>query len=207
VQRRVVSLHDVFLSANLSRLIAGGAQSADDLWPTILLRTIVVGREPCKRLLMRVVKSSVQLTTLRVPRRFARPSFGREAAITNTLGKCPCLSLLRHVQSRKPTDRRHKSESLAAKCEARCVRHPAFNQKSKIINQQFTSSARAVPRPRRSRCPHLLSGAKLRNRHPQSLQREIDRHGFALTAVDSPPLEHGHPGLRDARGYPPPPGL
>jgi hypothetical protein len=147
-----------------------------------------------------------QLTTLRAPQVCA-PVLWARTAIANTLGKCPCLASLRDVQSRKPTDRRHKSESLAAKCEARCVRHPAFNQKSKIINQQFTSSARAVPRPRRSRCPHLLSGAKLRNRHPQSLQREIDRHGFALTAVDSPPLEHGHPGLRDARGYPPPPGL
>src|SRR4029078_4152020 len=51
--------------------------------------------------------------------------------------------------------------------------YPAFNQKSEIINQQFTC---ALPSPRRSRCPHLLSGAKLRNalqtsRTPDLLKR------------------------------------
>jgi hypothetical protein len=93
VQRRVVSLHDVFLSANLSRLIAGGAQTADDLWPTILLRTIVVGREPCNRLLMRVVKSSVQLTTLRVPRGCLEPGYNRRAAGSLRGNRSPGRSL------------------------------------------------------------------------------------------------------------------
>jgi hypothetical protein len=61
---------------------------ADDL-----SRTIVVGREPCKRFLMRVVKSSVQLTTVCVPRGCLEPGYNRRAAGSLRGNRSPGRSL------------------------------------------------------------------------------------------------------------------
>jgi hypothetical protein len=158
-----------FSQRELTRVIARGAQSADDssrtiLLPTILLRTIVVGREPCKRLLMRAVKSSVQLTTVRVPRGCLEPGSNRRAAGSLRGNRSPGRSLrsaglrarplganlqlqtlwampmsrvvARRGKSRKPTDRRHKSECLAAKPGhvVFAIPHSIRNQRSLINN-------------------------------------------------------------------------
>jgi hypothetical protein len=56
------------------------------------------------------------------------------------------------------------NQNPSAECAAPAS-YPAFDQKSEIINQQFTC---ALPSPRRSRCPHLLSGAKLRMHRKQA---------------------------------------
>ena len=75
---------------------------------------------------------------------------------------CPSLRVLcarAGLQRNRENHASQINQNPSAECAAPAS-YPAFNQKSKIINQQFTC---ALPSPRRSRCPHLLSGAKLRN--------------------------------------------
>ena len=112
--------------------------------------------------------------------------------------------IARPGKSRSPTDRRHQSESLAAVCASRCVRHPAFNQKSKsLINN---SRQPPLPCPSHVGAGALTCSAERGSANPQSRQRESIDTAWRPQLSNTPPLAHGHPRVAGCeRGVPPPP--
>jgi hypothetical protein len=93
-----------------------------------------------------------------------------DPSIQARVAGCPSLRVL-CARARLQRNRENHASQINQNPSGDCAApasYPAFNQKSEIINQQFTSTASALPSPRRSRCPHLLSGAKLRMHRKQA---------------------------------------